>query len=225
MIKMIRGVFGLPVNGIVKAMNKSSGPFEAGAEQEARLIRLGLAVRVDGEPVNAETVDTDAPIGFDEMPPLPEGVTAIPEYSVDMKATELREIGAMCGLTFKVGMSKADMVAALDAHIEANMVDDEEIDEDGEPAPVETAEVDAPIGFDEMPPLPEGVTGIPEYSVAMKATELREIGAMCGLTFKVGMTKAEMVAALDAHIEANMVDDEDEDGEPAPVFDASEAVQ
>lgn len=143
MIKMIRGVFGLPVNGIVKAVDKNYGPFEAGAEQEARLIRLGLAVRVEeGEPA---TVDTDAPIGFDETPPedftedgdelpeLPDGVIGIPEYNEDMKASELREIGAMCGLTFKVGMSKKDMVAALDAHIEANMVDDE--DEDGEPAP------------------------------------------------------------------------------------------
>ncbi len=140
MIKMIRGVFGLPVNGIVKAMDKNSGPFEAGAEQEARLIRLGLAVRVEtGEPAPvvepAETVDTEAPIGFDEMPPLPEDVIGIPEYSVSMKATELREIGAMCGLTFKVGMSKADMVAALDAHIEGSMVDDDVFDEDGEPAP------------------------------------------------------------------------------------------
>ena len=134
MIKMIRGVFGLPVNGIVKAMDKNSGAFEAGAEQEARLIRLGLAVKVetaDGEPAPVETVDTDTPIGMDEMPPLPEDVTGIPEYSVDMKATELREIGAMCGLTFKVGMTKAEMVAALDKHIAENTVEDE----DGEPAP------------------------------------------------------------------------------------------
>lgn len=138
MIKMIRGVFGLPVDGIVKGMDKNSGPFEAGAEQEARLIRLGLAVKVeDSEPAPTEAVDTDTPIGFDEIPPLEdlleEGVTAIPEYSVEMKASELREIGAMCGLTFKVGMSKADMVAALDKHIEENTVEE---DEDGEPAPV-----------------------------------------------------------------------------------------
>lgn len=148
MIKMIRGVFGLPVNGIVKAMDKNSGPFEAGAEQEARLIRLGLAVRVEtgepapvDEPVEDETT-SDAPIGFDETPPddfdedgdeLPDGVIGIPEYNEGMKPSELREIGAMCGLTFKVGMTKKEMVAALDAHIEANMVDDE--DEDGEPAP------------------------------------------------------------------------------------------
>ena len=68
------------------------------------------------------------------------------------------------------------------------------------------------------------MVGIPEYSVDMKADELREIGKLCGLTFKVGMTKAEMVEALDAHIEANTVlEDEDED-EDAPDFDAAGAV-
>ena len=37
-----------------------------------------------------------------------------PSYNVDMKSTELREIMDDCGIPFKVGMSKADMVAALD---------------------------------------------------------------------------------------------------------------
>lgn len=88
-----------------------------------------------------------------------------------------------------------------------------------------------PIGFDEQPPelpeLPDGVTAIPEYSEDMTAKELRDIGKLCGLTFKAGITKKEMVDALDAHIEANMV--EGELGAPgdelAPSFDAAEAVQ
>jgi hypothetical protein len=138
MIKMIRGVFGLPVNGIVKAMDKNSGPFEAGAEQEARLIRLGLAVRVEtGEtaPVDesAETVDTDAPIGFDETPPDDFDEAEAVEEIVDLNsisAKELRAIGKQYGLTFKVGTTKDDMVAAItNAQAEAVEV------EDGEPAP------------------------------------------------------------------------------------------
>lgn len=134
MIKMIRGVFGLPVDGIVKAMDKNSGPFEAGAEQEARLIRLGLAVRVGAEntsPVEeyAEPMDEISPIGFDETPPMSE----IPEYSEAMKASELRELGAMFGLSFKVGMSKKDMVAALDDYFDIS--DAVEPMEDGELAP------------------------------------------------------------------------------------------
>ena len=60
MIQMIAGVFGLQVGGIVKAMDKNSGPFEVSPEQEARLIRLGLAVHVDD----------GTPIGFDETPPM-----------------------------------------------------------------------------------------------------------------------------------------------------------
>ena len=132
MIKMVAGVFGLPVgNGIVERKTKDSEPFTASAEQEARLVKLGLARYVDAPAEAAE------PIGFDEtpdegaeLPELPDGVVGIPEYSVDMKAAELREIGALCGLTFKVGMSKADMVAALDKHIEENTVDDETPDDD-----------------------------------------------------------------------------------------------
>ena len=138
MIKMIRGVFGLPVNGIVVAKDKNSEPFSASEEQEKRLVERGFAEYVDG-------VDTLTPIGFDEipegdaleddsneLPELPEGVTAIPEYSEDMKQSELREIGAMCGLTFKVGMTKKEMVAALDAHIEANMVEGDALEDDEE---------------------------------------------------------------------------------------------
>ena len=137
MIKMIRGVFGLPVNGIVKAMDKNSGAFEAGDEQEARLVRLGLAIKVeDGEPANTieETVDTDTPIGFDETPPEDFDETEAVEEIVDLKALsakELREIGKQYGLTFKVGMTKDDMAAAIEkAQAEAVEV------EDGEPAPV-----------------------------------------------------------------------------------------
>ena len=139
MIKMLRGVFGLPVDGIVKAMDKNSGPFEAGAEQEARLIRLGLAVRVEDNnetaPVENE-VDTDSPIGFDEMPPEDaecdeaEAVEEIVDIG-SLSAKELREIGKQYGLTFKVGTTKDDMVAAI-TNAQAEAVEDE----DGEPAPV-----------------------------------------------------------------------------------------
>ena len=137
MIKMIRGVFGLPVNGIVKAMDKNSGAFEAGAEQEERLIRLGLAVKfeiADGEPApSADEVDTDTPIGMDETPPEDiveaEDVDEIVELK-SLSVKELREIGKQHGLTFKVGMTKPEMIQAIvDAQAEV-------VEDDGEPAPV-----------------------------------------------------------------------------------------
>ena len=125
MIQMKAGTFGLPVKGIVKPMTKESGPFEASAEQEARLVELGLAVYVDG--------GTTA---------LPDGVVGIPEYSIENTANELREIGKLCGLTFKVGMTKAQMVEALDAHIEANTVDGVDIDTEDAPEGEEETEGD-----------------------------------------------------------------------------------
>ena len=56
----------------------------------------------------------------------------------------------------------------------------------------------------------------------LNVKDLREIGKQYGLTYKVGMTKEEFVAAI---VKAQAEAVEVEDGEPAPVFDASEAVQ
>ena len=65
MIKMVAGVFGLPIgNGIVERKTKDSEPFEASAEQEARLVKLGLARYVG----NTTPVVDNGPIGFDETP-------------------------------------------------------------------------------------------------------------------------------------------------------------
>ena len=128
MIKMKSGTYGLPVmhgGAVVRVERKTSKdePFSLSPEAEARLVERGVAEYV-GEAVG---ITEDG-----EITDLPDGVTAIPVYSEETSAKELREIGKLCGLSFKVGMSKADMVAALDAHIEANMVEGVEVNEDGE---------------------------------------------------------------------------------------------
>lgn len=83
---------------------------------------------------------------------------------------------------------------------------------------VETEDEQEPIGFDEVPPVEIPLS---DYSVK----ELREIGKEYGLTFKVGTTKDDMVKAIEAAEAELETDAEDEDSEPAPAFDASEAVQ
>ena len=118
MIRMISGTFGLLVDGIVVAKTKASEPFEASTEQEARLVKLGMA-----EYVNAPAPVEDAP---EELPELPEGVVGIPEYNVDMKADELREIAAMMGLEFPANTKKQAMVDAMDKFLEENMVEPDE---------------------------------------------------------------------------------------------------
>ncbi len=116
MIKIIRGTYGRKVGNRVVPMTKDSAPFELAPEQEARLVAQKVAAYVDGAPA----AKTDNAKGGAQ---LPDGVGGVPEYSVETSAKELREIGKSLGLNFKVGMSKAEMVAALDKHIEENSVD------------------------------------------------------------------------------------------------------
>ena len=82
----------------------------------------------------------------------------------------------------------------------------------------EEIEGEEPIDFDEMP-----TEVIPLSELSVK--ELRDLGKEYGLSFKVGTTKAEMIQAIEDAEAALNTDAEDEDGEPVPVFDASEAVQ
>ena len=135
MIKIIKGVYGyMTPAGIVKPKTAEDAPFSLTAAQEKRLVDLGVAEYVAAEP-EAEPEDI--------MPDLPEGVNGIPEYSVDMKADELREIAKEMGLTFKSGTSKAAMVEAMDKHIEEHSVPGYNVDtgeiedaEDDEKPPV-----------------------------------------------------------------------------------------
>ena len=124
MIRIIRGVYGHYVNGIVQAKGVDSPPFAITPEKEERLVAQGVAVYVD-----------DVPTAREELPELPPDVTAISEYSIDMKPDELRAIAKQMGLTFKFGTSKADMVTAMDRFIEDHM----ELDD------MDDADVNAPM--------------------------------------------------------------------------------
>lgn len=123
MIRIVKGVYGHLVNGVVKPKTSADEPFELTEAQEARLVGLGVAVYVDG----GRTA-------------LPEGVEYV-DYNVNMKATELREIAKEMGLTFPVGTTKAEMVKAMDAYIE-NL-----------PAGIDVSDIpdedEYPMGFDD----------------------------------------------------------------------------
>lgn len=124
MIKMIAGKTGVLVNGIVVPKTKESDPFSSTPEHEARLVDLGLAKYVS------------------EPAPVAEGGEGV--ALEDMKADDLRALGKEYGLSFKVGMKKADMIEAIKA-AQAEGGEDEDTDDDnptdgeedesGEPAP------------------------------------------------------------------------------------------
>lgn len=128
MIRIVKGVYGfLDKDGIVRPKTEADAPFTLLPEQEERLVRLGVAqyvgnVKEAQEPADlaeSEAFDSDD-ITVDEIP--------LSTYSVK----ELRDLGKEYGLTFKVGMSKTEMVAAIEeAEAELNAGED-----DGEEAPV-----------------------------------------------------------------------------------------
>lgn len=71
MIKMIRGTYGLLVNGVVEAMTPSSGPFTLPEAREAELVAAGVAAKVE------------AP-----APPAPQAVEEAPEAALDAGEAE-----------------------------------------------------------------------------------------------------------------------------------------
>lgn len=88
------------------------------AKKENDLIQAAVAARMAGKTVNADELAAQ----------LPEGVEAVPEYSVEDSKEKLLEIAAQLGVEVKKNVSKAQIVAALDAEIEANTVDGETAD-------------------------------------------------------------------------------------------------
>lgn len=125
MIQIIKGTYGyLTKNGTVKPWTEKDGPLSLTKEQEARLVGLGVAVYVDEKPSQAEPEATteESLAVADEEKPLE-----------DMTAKELRELGKEYGLTFKVGLTKADMIKAIQAEWPQPTEDEEETDD--EPAP------------------------------------------------------------------------------------------
>lgn len=119
--------YGLLKDGIVRPMTKDSGPFETTAEAEARLVAQGHAEYVGSE--EEATATEPKPLG-------------------DLTQKELRKLGKEYGLTFKVGMTKAEMVAQIEEHLsndepigmsdtppDETVEEETEDEDDGEDAP------------------------------------------------------------------------------------------
>lgn len=121
MIRIIKGVYGHvpnPDTGIVVPKTSKDEPFSLSPEQEKRLVSIGVAEYVDAPTAPAI--------------PEPEDVDGTPEPEDDgltldeMSAKELREYGKELGLTFRVGMTKAEMREAIVAAEDAAEPEDDE---------------------------------------------------------------------------------------------------
>lgn len=88
MIKMIKGAYGLKINGVVEAMTSRSAPFSIADTREAELVAAGVAVYV-------QETDED------------------PAYS-KMKMAELREVAAAYGVDASKIRSKKEVIAMIE---------------------------------------------------------------------------------------------------------------
>lgn len=117
--------------GTSVSLKASDGPQTLPEETEARLVAAGVAMYV-GKLAHAVATLPDNVNDDPEGDNLPDdasgsdGAQDRPEYSTNMKSAELRGLMEEFGLTYKVGMTKANMVAALDAYFEDEVRDDEE---------------------------------------------------------------------------------------------------
>lgn len=151
MIRMING--STLINGTL--YSASSGPFEAGEATEKRLVALGAAAYTTEKPLTPAESGAPAAGSAGTGNDTPEGTNptegretgesgkTLPAYDTGMKADYLRDLMKQLGIPVKVGMSKGDMVAALDAHFALYR----ESDEDGEP--VEDGEQPPALGAEE----------------------------------------------------------------------------
>ena len=88
MIKMIRGAYGLKINGVVEAMTSRSAPFSLTDAREAELVAAGVAVYVQEPDKN-------------------------PAYN-KMKMAELREAAAAYGVDASKIRSKKEVIAMIE---------------------------------------------------------------------------------------------------------------
>lgn len=89
MIRMIKGTYGLVVNGVVEAMTKHSAPFSLSKTREAELVEAGVAEYAE------EQIQVNA-------------------YE-NMKMTELRKAAAALGVDASAAKTKKEVIAMIEA--------------------------------------------------------------------------------------------------------------
>jgi hypothetical protein len=136
-IKIINGTYGYRAPGVRAVEPKRPGdpPFPLADDKAERLVSLGVAEYADapegGKPakppkngrVKAVATRSEGgktgkagvpPSGAETGAQSAGGGEGKPAYDADTKIDELRALMRECGLPYRVGMTKAEMVAALD---------------------------------------------------------------------------------------------------------------
>lgn len=120
MIRIIKGVYGyVTPNGIVKPKTGKDGPFELTVEQEARLVRLGVAAYVVPEvPAEDEDEAENEPENKEHenepVEPVETG-NLDPEQLKELTNAELKELAEEMGIDTGKLRTKALLIEAITA--------------------------------------------------------------------------------------------------------------
>lgn len=126
MIKIIKGVYGyMTKSGTVKPKTEKDEPFELTAEQEARLVSLGVAVYVE-----------DAPAKVPDNEQMKDEATAHldPEQLAELTNAKLKELAEEMGIDTKNLKTKAQLIEAITS-VDVIPGHVEDVEDDGEELP------------------------------------------------------------------------------------------
>ena len=104
-VKIISGTYGYNDGKHIIPKNRNSEAFALEDKEADRLIALGVAECVEASKTSQNFNDTpkESSTNADDL-----------NYDANSSVADLRKIGKAVGLTFSVGTTKADMIAALD---------------------------------------------------------------------------------------------------------------
>ena len=142
MIKIVNGVYGyVDKHGFVRPKDCNSEPFVTSPEQEARLVKLGVAEYVD-EPEKAEPVNEPAQV---QSPEIGEEAAHLdPDQLKELTNAELKAMAEDMGIDTAKLKTKAQLIAAItEVPLEDAIAEDDDGVDDGEAPPVLTPE--APV--------------------------------------------------------------------------------
>lgn len=134
MIKIISGTYGFRDGNRVIPKNHLSEPFSLDKEKEERLIKKGVAVRVENKvPVgDAEGISDDE-----------DDADKLPEYNMKMKTEQLLEVALLYGVDASKCRTKQEIIDLIDESLKdpesVGDVNEDELKFDAK-SPVETDE-------------------------------------------------------------------------------------
>lgn len=135
MIKIVKGVYGyVDKHGFVRPKDCNSKPFETSPEQEARLVKLGVAEYVD-EPEKAEPVNEPAQV---QSPEIGEEAAHLdPDQLKELTNAELKKMAEEMSIDTAKLKTKAQLIEAITAVdvVPGPDEDSEGMEDDGEAPP------------------------------------------------------------------------------------------